>query len=132
MPNPVQQPFVLYRIVVVLEVLELGDRFHPCHGPVRELPRFRPADVHIFGADDHNDNFEVVVHDRGAKARTCVGRDASLDTVDAALSQHKVGIVPLVGLPVSVGVLLHLVKLCAHHFPELWEFHAHRGQLGDV
>jgi len=132
MPYPVKKPLVLYRIVLVLQVLKLCDRFHAGHCPVRQLPSFRPPDVHVFGADDCHDDLKVVVHHRSAQARSCVRGDSRLYAIDASLAQHQVRVVPLVGLFIAVCVLLNHIEFGPHYLFENWNFHADGRQLGNV
>ena len=123
---------MLNRVVRVVRLLELRDRLHACHCPVRQLPRFRPADVLVLRAQDDHCDFKVFVPNTGAQAGTCVGSDACLDSVDASLAQHQVGVVPLVRFSVSIGVFLHLVKLSADNVSEALELHALGRQFGNI
>lgn len=115
---------MLYCVVVVLRLLELSDSLHSSHSPVGKLPRFRPPNVHVFGVEDHNYQFEFVIHYARAQTRSCVWCDSSLDSVDASLAEHQVSIEPLVISLVSIGVLLHIVELGAAYFSEPGVLHA--------
>ena len=115
---------MLYRIVIILCLSKFLYRLQPSHGPIGQFPGFGPADVHVLGADDDHDYFEVVVADGGAEAGACVGGDAGFDAVYASLAEHCVGVVPLISPPIAISVLLDRIKLGTHHFPELFYFHS--------
>ena len=114
---------MLYWVVVVLCLSELLDCFKPRHGPVRQLPGLWPADIHVLGANDHNNYFEVVVADARAQAGSCVGSDACLHPVDPSLAEHLVRVVPFVGSPVSVRVFLDGIKFSAYYISKLFHLH---------
>lgn len=132
MSNSIQKPFVLDWVVCVLSLLELSDGLHPRHGPVRELPGFRPPDVTVLCVEYHNSDFKVFVPYAGTQTRACVGSDASLDSIDASLSQHHVRVVPFVCFPVSIRIFLDSEKLGTHDLSELLHLHALCRQLRNV
>ena len=132
MSNSVEQSFVLDSIVVILSLLKLGDGLHASHGPVRQFPRLRPANIHVLRVQDHNYQFELFVPNARTQTRSCVWRYSRFYSVDASLSQHQVRVEPLVVPPVSVRVLLYIVELCTNNVTELFVLHANGRQLAYV
>ena len=86
MADSVEQALVLDCVICILRVLELGDGFESGHRPVRQFPGLRPADVHVLSANYHHDYLEVIVPNRSAQTRPCVGRDSGLDSVYSPLA----------------------------------------------
>lgn len=134
MSNSIEESLVLdfLTLVVRLLVLELLDGAQPLHRPVGQLPRFRPPDVHGLRANYHHDQVDAVHADRGAQAGARSWRHARLDSVDAALPQHQVRVVPLVRPFVPIRVFFHCEELRAHQFLELRDLHGSCAQLGNV
>ena len=133
--NPIQQSFVLRPVSVLvflpvaiiiliivahaLAVVKLVYGLQPLDRPVGKFPCFRPPDVHVLGADDNHYQVDAFVTYAGRQAWPSGGRDSSLDAIDSSLAEHEMGVVPLVSLPISIGILLNDVSLRAH---DLFEF----------
>lgn len=128
MPDPVEQPFMLYRVLIafLFLILELLDGAESVHRPVSKLPRLRPSDIHVLGSNYHNYELNPVEADTCTQARTSGGRDARLYSIDAPLAEHEVRVVPLIGFSISIGVLLDSVELCADDFAEFLQLHSLR------
>lgn len=84
------------------------------HCPVCEFPGLRPTNVHVLSAYD--DHYEVnTIHAyTGAETRPSGWSHSGLDTIDSPLAQHQVSIVPFVGPPVAIRVLLDRKELGAN------------------
>ena len=134
MSNSVQKSLVLYlfTFIVGLGILEFFYSAKSMHGPICQFPSFGPTNVHIFST--YNDNYQVnpVKAYAGAEARSSSWSHSSLDSIDASLAEHQVSVVPLVGSPISICVLLDGEKLCPNKLLELWNLHSCSGQLGHI
>lgn len=122
---------VTFRIIIIilihlltLLIIKLINGLESLHGPVSKLPRFAPANVHWFCANNHNNKFNAFVTDACCQARSRRRCDTSFNSIDASLAQHQVSVVPLISLPVAIRVLLQNVRLRSHCLPKQRDLHS--------
>lgn len=102
------------------------------HGPICELPSFRPTNIHVFSTN--NDYYQVnpVKAYAGAEARSSSWSHSRLDTINASLAEHQVCVVPLVSSPIAISVLLDGEKFSSYKLLELRNLHSCSRKLSDI
>lgn len=142
MPYSIKKSLMLYLIIIIViifvymflvrKTLKFSNGFHSLHGPISQLPCFRPSYIHRFRPQNNDYYFKIIIPHRCAQAWSSIRRHSSFNSIDASLPQHQMCIVPLVCFAVSIRILFHYMLLCAHYFPELFYLHAFGCQLCDV
>jgi len=82
--------FIVVNIIPLftLLVVKLVYGLETLHGPICQLPRLAPPNVHRLRADYYHHKLDALVADARAQAWSSRWRDARLYSVNAALTQH--------------------------------------------
>ena len=98
---------IIFIHLFALLVIELVDGLETLHGPICELPCLAPPNIHRLGAYYDNHQLDTFVADARAKAWSGRRRNARFDSVNAALTQHQVRVIPLIRLSIPICILLN-------------------------